>query len=218
MKRVHALVAGLAAVVATAAAAQIAPTMSGSSSMSYLGQDQFWGVVSEFGTCYAVTNKSDALTLIATAPNSPEEAETYRKLFHKSYNSCLGDVVELRGVTVGMMRGAIAEGLYRKRVALPANLIQPAPKFGETGQIHNLSQAALCYTAAHAAEGQALILTTRPGSRKEFDAVMAMMPEFGRCVPAGARNTAFDATQIRFRVAEALLRTGHQPPPPSYAR
>lgn len=194
-----------ACAMAGAAPAQIAPSMSGSSTLSYLGADQFWGVVSEFGTCYAQTNRVSALTLIATAPNSREEAETYRKLFGKAYNSCLGDVTELHGVTIGMMRGAIAEGLYRKRVPLPAELMQTPPA---REQIRNLSQAALCYTAGHAADARNLVLGTRPGSRKEYEAVVALMPEFGRCIPAGAKNVSFDVTQIRFRIAEALLRTG----------
>lgn len=202
---------GLAILVATAlaggaagvAAAQIASGYSGSSSMTYLGEDQVWDVVSEFGTCYAGTSKADALTLIATEPNSAAETETYRKLFRKPYQACLGDVTGLHGIAISMMRGAIAEGLYRKKVPLPANLIQPAPA---PGKAHNLSQAALCYVAGHGDRARALIATTRPGSKKEFEAVSALMPDFSRCIPAGAVNLQFDATQIRFRVAEALLR------------
>jgi hypothetical protein len=33
-----------------------------------------------------------------------------------------------------------------------------------------------------------------------------MMPEFVRCVPPKARNLQYHSTQIRFRLAEALLR------------
>jgi hypothetical protein len=207
MTRLFTLTAGIVALAGTfaaAASAQLAPGRSGSSSMSYLGQDQVWDAVSEFGTCYAAMNKTEAFSLIATEPNSRAEAETYRRLFSKPYQSCLGDVVSLR-VAVSMVRGAIAEGLYRKHIPLPSNLAQSVPA---VGQIHNLSQAALCYTASHPGEARSVVLGTRPGSRKEFDAVVAMMPEFSRCIPAGARNTAFDATQIRFRLAEALLRTG----------
>ena len=202
------LLAGAAAAgacFAAPAAGQIAPGRSGSSSMSYLGEKEIWPVLSEFGSCYAEVNRLDALKLIATVPNSPAEAQTYRKLFTRPYQSCLGDVTSMGGMSIGMIRGAIAEGLYRKRVPLPANLMlsTPAP-----AQIRNLSHASLCYAAAHPDAARALVGQTRPGSRKEFDAVVAMMPDFRRCIPQGARSTQFDATQIRFRIAEALLRTG----------
>jgi hypothetical protein len=191
--------------LAAPSAAQIAPGRSGSSTMSYLGEKEIWPVVSEFGSCYAEVNRLGALKLIATVPNSPAEAQTYRKLFTKPYQSCLGDVTSLGGMAIGMIRGAIAEGLYKKRIPLPANLMLAAPA---PGQIRNLSHASLCYAAAHPDAARALIAQTKPGSRKEFDAVVAVMPDFRRCIPKGALNTRFDATQIRFRIAEALLRTG----------
>jgi hypothetical protein len=205
MKRAILLAVAAGASLASPAAAQIAPGRSGSSSMSYLGEKEIWPVVSEFGSCYAEVNRLDALKLIATVPNSASEAQTYRKLFTKPYQSCLGDVTSMGGMAIGMIRGAIAEGLYKKRIALPANLMLTAPA---PGQIRNLSHAALCYAAAHPDAARALIAQTKPGSRKEFDAIVAMMPDFRRCIPQGALNTQFDATQIRFRIAEALLRTG----------
>jgi len=204
------LAAALAAAagLATPAAAQIAPSRSGTSSMTYLGQDEVWDAIGEFGVCYAGTNRKGALSLIATEPNSDAETATYKKLFGKG-NPCLGDVVGLHGIAISMIRGAVAEGLYRKRVAIPAELMQTAPP---VGQIHNLGQAALCYTAAHADQAQALIATTHAGSRKEYDAMKALADDFWQCIPAGARHLSFDSTQIRFRIAEALLRTGHLPP------
>ncbi|HEX8239596.1 MAG TPA: hypothetical protein VF574_07640 [Allosphingosinicella sp.] len=205
MRRRLAIVAAsaVAAGLAAPAAAQIAPGYSGSSSMTYLGEDQIWDVVSEFGTCYAGTSKAEALMLVATEPNSAAETATYRKLFRKPYQSCLGDVSSLQGIAISMIRGAIAEGLYRKKIPIPANLMQPVPA---AGTVHNLSQASLCYVAGHPDRARALIATTRPGSKKEFEAVTALMDDFTRCIPAGARNLQFNATQIRFRLAEALLR------------
>jgi hypothetical protein len=198
----------VAAALAGPVAAQIAPSRSGTSSMSYLGQDETWDAIGEFGICYAGTNKKGALSLIATDPNSDAETATYRKLFGKG-NPCLGDVVGLHGIAISMIRGAVAEGLYKKRIPVPSELMQTGPALG---QIHNLGQAALCYTAAHTDKAQALIATTRPGSRKEYEAMTAIVADFRQCIPAGARNVDFDATQVRFRIAEALLRTGHLPP------
>jgi hypothetical protein len=207
-RSILALALAAAAGLASSAPAQIAPSRSGTSSMSYLGQGEVWDAIGEFGVCYAGTNRKGALSLIATETNSDAETATYRKLFGKG-NPCLGDVVGLHGIAISMIRGAVAEGLYRKGVAVPAELMQTAPS---PGQIHNLGQAALCYTAAHPDKAQALIATTHPGSRKEYEAMTALAADFWHCIPAGARNVDFDSTQIRFRIAEALLRTGHLPP------
>jgi hypothetical protein len=199
--RVAAAVA-IGASMAAPAAAQLAPGRSGSSTMQYVGGEEVWRDVEAFGACYAGTERKDALKLIATEPGSRAEAETYRELFRKPYQSCLGDIVELRAPHT-MIRGAIAEGLYRKGIPLPPELALPAP---QPAQVRNLAGAARCYVAMHPDEARRL-LETGPGSRKEHDAVVSLMPEFGKCVPEQAKF-GFAATLIRYRIAEALYRTG----------
>jgi hypothetical protein len=171
--------------------------------MSYFSGSEVWLEVGSFGTCYAASSKKNALELIATEPGSKEEAQTYAKLFRKPYQSCLGSVVELRAPH-SFVRGAIAEGLFKKEIPLPLELKLTAP---EPAAVRNLSGAARCYVASHAERAREIIANTRPGTRGEHDAIVAIMPEFQKCVPEGAN---FDAavTLIRFRLAEALYRTG----------
>jgi hypothetical protein len=123
-------------------------------------------------------------------------------MFKRPYQSCLGDVTRL-GATLPLVRGAIAQGLYKRKIALPAALMQSAPA---PAQVQNLADAARCYTASHREEARALVEGTKVGGRKEYDAVMKLLPEFRKCVPSGAR-AEFTATLVRFRLAEALLRT-----------
>jgi hypothetical protein len=191
-----------AVLVPQPATAQLATGRSGSSTMSYIGGEEVWREVGFFGLCYAGQNRESALMLIATTPGSMEEAQTYKKLFSKPYLSCLGDVASLR-VSHDMIRGAIAEGLLKKAVPIPASMVLQPPPPGTTGK--TISEAARCYAAAHPGSVRSLVATS-PGSKKEYAAVVALLPDFMECVPAKARNLPLSATQVRFRLAEALLR------------
>ena len=200
----------LAAAAALAAAglavqpapAQIASGYSGRSSTRVMDDGEAWRTLAAFGSCYASRNTAGAAALIATEPGSREEAETYRRLFRRETQGCLGGETELR-MPVSMVRGAIAEGYYERGVALPENLAQSVP---EAGAVRTLSEAARCYVAGHRAEADALVRGTRPGSRQEHEALVAMAPDFFRCVPEAARGRSFDPTLIRYRLVEALLR------------
>jgi len=196
--------AGLAALglLASPASAQISNGASGSSTMFYLNSEQAMEEVVGFGSCYAKESPEKALRLIATRPSSREEAQTYVALFKKPYQSCLGDVTRL-GATLPIVRGAIAQGLYKRKVPLPPALMQTA--LGQA-QVRNLADAARCYTASHRDEARSLVEGTKVGSRKEYDAVMKLLPDLLKCVPRGAK-AEFTATLVRFRLAEALLRT-----------
>jgi len=165
--------------------------------------------LSDYGKCYASTERKDALKLVATRPGSVEEAQTYKQLFQKPYQSCLGSVTTLR-VWHLMVRGAIAEGLYKKKIPVPANLAVAAAPAGE--QVRNISDAAVCYAAAHRGEAQSLVDSTRPGTKEEYGAVSALFPGFAECIPATARKSMqLDTTLVRFRIAEALWRLGMVP-------
>jgi len=190
------------AVLAGPAFGQIAEGRSGSSTMGYVSGSEVYAELGIFGRCFASQQSDEALSLIATEPGSRAEAEVYKKLFTKPYQSCLGDVVEMR-MPISMVRGAIAEGLYAKHVALPASLVLAPPADG--AEIHSISEAARCYAATHPAEVQSL-LATKPGSKKEFEQVKAMARDFTKCVPAKARKLPFEPTLVRFRLAEATLK------------
>jgi hypothetical protein len=202
MRSLRIVAAGIAAfALAPAASAQIAPGRSGSSTMTYYSGKEVLADALSFGECYAKARPERSLRLIATEPGSREEAQTYVALFKKGNQGCMGDLVELR-LPLAMIRGGIAEGLLKGRVPIPPELKQTAPA---RAQVRNLGGAARCYIVAHRPQATRLV-DSLPGSRKEFDAVMALMPEFRKCVPNGAR-AQFSPTLVRFRIAEALLRT-----------
>ncbi len=183
-------------------AAQISNGASGSSTMSYLSAEEGLQEVVGFGDCYAKEQPEKALRLIATRPASREEAQTYLSLFKKHYQSCLGDVSRL-SADLALIRGAIAQGLYKRKIPVPAALMQTVPA---VAQVRNVSDAARCYVASHREEARQVVAETKVGSRKEHDAVVKLMPGFFKCVPDGA-NVQFTATLVRLRLAEALLRT-----------
>jgi hypothetical protein len=169
-----------------------------------MGREEAWRTLAIFGRCYAESSEADAYALIATEPDSREERETYVRLFHRETQVCLGGGASLR-VPIGMVRGAIAEGLLRRGAPMPANLVQPVQAPGAT--VRTLSGIARCYAAAHRAEVRALLETTI-GSPREQEALTAMTSDLASCLPDIARGRRFDNTQFRFRLAEALLRLG----------
>ncbi len=194
----------VAGVAASSAPAQIAPGRSGSSTMSSFGGDEVWRTLDAFGSCYALQNWPQAFELLATTPGSREEAVVYRRLFRSHNQSCLGEGTVRLSVAPDMVRGAIAEGLYRRGYAVPSNLIVAAPPPG--AEIRTFSEAARCYATTHREQVRTLITETRPGSRQEMEAINALSGEFSTCLPPRVRNRTFFSTEIRFRLAEALLR------------
>jgi hypothetical protein len=195
---------GLAALglLASPVAAQISNGASGSSSLTYLSDEQGMEAMAGFGICYAKENPGKALRLIATQPGSREEAQTFIALFRKPYQVCLGDVTRM-SANLAMIRGAIAQGLYKKQTPVPAALMQTSPALA---QVRNLSDAARCYVATHREEARSVVADTKVGGRKEYDAIVKLLPDFLKCVPRNAK-AEFTATLVRFRLAEALLRT-----------
>ena len=194
---------------ATSANAQIAPGQSGTSTMRYISGQLVFEELAEFGKCYASTSRADALKLVSTQAGTMDEAKTYRHLFQKPYQSCLGNVTELR-VSHDLVRGAIAEGLYWKSAPVPANLAVAQVPSG--AQARSLSEAAICYVGRHRATAQHLVEDTKPGTRNEFQAVTALWRDFSECVPpTAASSLRLDATLVRFRIAEALWRLGVGP-------
>lgn len=156
--------------------------------------------VAAFGRCYAKRNRAKALSLIGTRPGSREEVETYRTLFKGDNQVCLSAGTSVRA-PLPYVRGAIAEGLLRSEETLPQNYMLTAPPLQE---VRNLGDAARCFAANRRNELSPL-LATKPGSKQEYAAVSALMGEFDACLPAGAAMRS-DATVIRYRLAEALLR------------
>lgn len=195
------------------ASAQISSGYSGSSTTGTMANEEAWRTLAVFGRCYAEHNQAGAFELLATVPDSPEERTVFRRLFRRETQFCLGEGTEL-GVRIGIVRGSIAEGLYRRGVQVPANLVQPVPAPGTPTR--TLSGIARCYAATHRAEVRAL-LQTPLASRAELEALNAMSAELFQCVPEFARSRPFDTMMLRFRLAEALLRMAPPAPAPASA-
>jgi len=203
------LLAMLLVASSATATGQVAPTRSGSSTQYSFGGQQVLDELAAFGKCYAATERKDSMALVSTRPGSVEELKTYKQLFRRPYQSCLGSVTRL-SVSPFMVRGAVAEGMYHKRIAVPANLAVASAPTPE--KVTNLSEAAICYAGRHREAVQSLVERTRPGTKEEFDAVMALSPTLSECIPPAASKTLqIDATMIRFRLAEALWRLGATP-------
>lgn len=194
----------LVAAATAPAAAQIAPGQSGqSSTMVFEDNGEFFRTLVAFGNCYAGSNAERAFALFATEPGSNDERETYRRLFARGTNSCLHGTT-LLNVTRSMVRGAIAEGLYRRRAAMPDHLVQPP--LASDAPVRTLSEAARCYATTHRIEVESLVAESRAGSRREFELMSAMADDLFRCLPETARGRSFDPTLLRYRLVEALLR------------
>lgn len=198
---VGALIAG--GMIGQAESAQIPPGYSGSSTTIVMADnEEALRTLAAFANCYARYSAPRAFELLATEPGARAEAQTYRRLFRTASQNCLGEGTEL-SLPVAFVRGAIAEGLLERNVALPAHLILAVPAPGV--EVRRYSEAARCYAAAHPAEVRAL-LAVPAGSQREAEALRALADDFFRCLPERAQGRRFGATQLRYLLAEALLR------------
>jgi len=198
----------MAALVATGlgsspASAQISSGVSGSSSLFVIESDEeYYQTLSAFGACFAARKSAEALALIATEPGSSGEMQTYRQRIRRASVACLSDT-DMRA-PIYLVRGAIAEGLYERGVALPPEMVLSAPPPG--APMRTLAEMTRCYTANHRDQVRALIDQTRIGSREEYDLLSEMAPDFVLCVPERFREVEFSAPVVRARMAEALYR------------
>lgn len=194
--------------VASPAAAQLAPGQSGTSTTRYVEGDEVWRALTDFADCYASERTPKALELVSTPAGSVEEVRTYKRLFRDGDN-CLR-LVDTMNINFQMVRGAIAEGLYRRAVPVPAALaVVRAPTIA---QVRTFAEAALCFTGVNRAAVANLIASTRPGSKAEDQALDRLLPGVvASCVPEKARSLKLAGTLIRYRLAEALWRLGGKP-------
>jgi hypothetical protein len=191
----------------SSAAAQFAPGngQSGTSTEQTFTGRGGWDDLAEFGGCFAARQTQDALKLLATSPGSTDEARVYKQLFSKD-QFCLGD---LNGISVRWqyVRGAVGEGFYARKVALPAALA--APHSLQPEKVQSVMDAAICYVDKNTPEARSLIETTRPETKEESAAIDALWPHFEACLPSNIpAGYKFDRHLLRYRIAEALWRLG----------
>jgi hypothetical protein len=189
---------------AQGAAAQIAPGYSGFSGggIEYMGNEEVWQALRVFGSCYARVNAAHALELLGHEPGTPGERAAVMRAIRDPQN-CFGYVSRVRA-PYAILRGAIAEGLWKRRVAIPATLQRGPPARG--AESRNLQEAARCVAAAHGEQVRAL-LATAIGSRGEREAANALLAgPFFQCVPPDVRELSVSPLMARYYLVEALLR------------
>jgi hypothetical protein len=205
---VRALTALAVLLGSASAGAQIAPGRSGQSSMSSFGGQEAWDTLAEFGDCFASRQRTEALQLVSTKPDSVEEVDAYTRIFKHQNQSCLSLASEMR-MPYQMVRGVIAEGLYWRAVPVPPALaVVNAPN---VSQVRNFMDAALCFTAMHRDQVRSLLGTTKLGTKKEDQAITAIMADIGSCIPSNARAISISSSMVRVRLAEAMWRLGETP-------
>ncbi len=182
------------------AAAQPSPGRSGHSTAAPLTNVRPYRELQVFGGCLARAKRRNALALIATVPDSPEETKVLREFVYGERSTCLFGGTQMSMPNV-FARGAVAEGLLRSG-GVPENLRLTTPSPAEVRDLHG---AARCYASNHRAEVEKL-LQSHAGSREEVTAVTALWKDFMACMP-GFKGR-LNAPWIRFLLAEALLRLG----------
>lgn len=193
--------------VSGAGSAQVEGGRSGMSSSDRLTNVNAFDDLRNFGICFARTQRRDALTVLATAPDSPEERRSFDRLVFGERSTCLFGGTRM-SISIVYMRGAIAEGLLRSG-GVPDTHRLSAPAVVEVRNLHDVGR---CYASGHRAQVQAL-LETGVGSAEETAAVAALWENFRQCMP-GFR-VRLNAPWIRYLLAEALLRLAPAAPPAS---
>src|SRR4051812_39162436 len=195
---------GAAALLASIPGSAFAQTgRSGFSTSRAVGEREYWNALRWFGRCFARTAPQAAFDFLATEPGSAEENAIYSRLFASGDIECLGDMTQM-SVVVRYVRGSIAEGLLLLGTRIPPRLTLYPPAPG--APITTLSEVSRCFAATHRAETRALAADTRPGSTEEEATLGRLETDLFRCVPPAASNIQLDSTDLRYHLAEALLR------------
>ena len=211
MRRILAL-AFAAAALSGPATAQTQGGRSGSSTNESLANMNAYRELRDFGICFARTERSAAVAIIAAAQGSPEERRAMQgTVFGEDLNTnCMG-AGDHSFMSSVLARGTVAEGLLLSG-GVPPQLRQPAPS---PEQVRDLAGAGRCYAAGHETEIRSL-LATRIGSQQERDAAAALWPEFRPCL--ARYNIRLNPVWIRYILAEGLLTLApSSPAPPSPA-
>jgi hypothetical protein len=198
-------VAAALVAVPSLAAAQFGGGHSGISSEWSFGGRIAFDELDAFGECFATRQTKDAIRLVSTEAGSAAEARVYKELFSKE-QFCLGNLSGLN-VPWRLVRGAIGQGFYARRVAVPSSLALARDLPPE--KVQSVMDAAICYAGKHPVEARSLVETTKPATKEESAAFDAMWPAFQACLPANMpKDYRFDQLLLRYRIAEALWRQG----------
>jgi hypothetical protein len=183
----------------TSASAQLGTGQSGISTSAPLSNLRPYRELQKFGECFAKIERQKALTLLATAPGTADEAKAFDRLvFGEDQTNCLFGGTQM-SMSLLLARGAIAEGMLRTG-GVPENFRLSAPAASETKNLHEVAR---CYASGHRSEVKRL-LQTPLGTPEEVKAVAGLWEGFRTCMPGF--NVRLNAPWIRFLLAEAVLR------------
>jgi hypothetical protein len=196
--------AGVLLAVPSIVAAQFGSHSGTSTEWSFSNRTAF-DELNAFGECFATKQTKDAIRLVSTDAGSANEAGVYKELFSKE-QFCLGNLSGLQ-VPWRLVRGAIGEGFYARRLPVPANLALPRDL--PRNKVQSVMDAAVCYAGKHPDDARSLVETTKPASKEESAAFDAHWRDFEACLPANMPvGYKFDTLLLRYRIAEALWREG----------
>lgn len=186
---------------------------------SYLVEGTFDSrVLRAIGFCAVDGRRPIVEKLLATRAYSDQEAEAFDELFKPPLHECLAGDWSFR-VNVGpVIRGVVAEYLYKKRGWRPrADALAPPPDFESwaaanvalpafaSPKIRDLvfgSWVARCIVARNPRKAHQLV-NFESGSPGETRSLAALRPDFLACVPEG-KSLQVSRRTIRYAIAEAL--------------
>ncbi len=205
------LPACLAAILASGSPgfAQVAPTYSGTSTMQTYSGNSVMQDLSNVGSCLVRRKAAQSDAFVAAPMGSPAETAAYKALVGRG-TSCLRDLSSMN-VARTLMRGAIAEALYKTRFSGRAPTALASSGTGASADL--VSQFADCYARANPQQVHSLVMGTRITSKEERAAVARMATGFGPCLPSGVR-VEVQPTVFRLAFIEALYRAAAANPAP----
>ena len=187
--------------MATPAAAQLSPSTSGSSTApTEASEKDYWWMLRQMGDCLADYKTEKSQAFLAAKIDSPAETRAFKQLFGRSRNMCMRNFVSA-SIVRSQIRGVVAEGLYRRNLALVGADFVPAAN--APAQIASLHDFARCYVSSNYAEARTLLKETRLATEDEAELVKRMAPGFSSCLPEG-RDVVLKPINVRLSLAEAL--------------
>lgn len=196
------LLIGLSAVlVSVPASAQLSPGMSGRSTAPRdAGEDQYWFMIRQLGACLADMKTEQSVAFLESEIGSRNENRAFDALFNRSRNVCMRNFVSA-SVLRAHVRGAVAEGLYKRNVdGWNADMTVPVTPPESIGSIHDFAR---CYISANFTVSRGLLDDTKLATDSEQEYVDQMASGFQPCLPAG-RDVRLKTINVRMALAEAL--------------
>lgn len=165
-------------------------------------------IMYKFAACLVGANRTDVVSLLATAMDSPEQAAIVKRMFGNG-SACLRDASRM-GMSSVLFRGGLAEVIYRQAMpprptASGVSDSDPTGDFvwssGTPNDKGALIMLTRCFVVAHPDMVHDL-LQTAPASREELAALSSLSLTFGSCLPVGAKMT-INPLMLRTALAEA---------------